>query len=518
MKEDKRPSQWREILSAGVDGWSSFSDTCSDEPNEKDQGNNNITTSKSGLEVQQQQHQQTNHHHHHQKEKSYPSLDVHWKQERRDIEWQCLWLELRLKELQSHKNRYEKKLKLLDENAAAGGDKERTSKPKSKNGKLAKMVVFNEHPLFDSIRRRREKILKKRKLMMTSDEDDGGEKDGEDAKMATEVPDEDGKSNKKAKTDDDTSKEHKGNKSGSGGDSDVSNTVMHEKCEDLKKRCLGLMQRLGQPPPIFTSNQGSGGGAKGGKGGGGGSGRGNRNGRNRNRNYPHGGGSGGNAGGAGSGKDGNNDTNKAEAGNNNNNNTRKHMSRKTDEYDINNVVGDIVGAKYVERALHEDINTPSVRVVTTFTMSVEELRRLNNMDAAATADAKNKDGDDSSDEDISDEAFATRHAKYEVMERNARMPLELLKKAEREKNGGKSPRGRKANKPSSVSKSNSGNEDEKRAVKRSVDLNAIHASAPVVLSKKGGDAPRASESNSDSPSDGSAELNEDVVREILRAS
>ena len=98
------------------------------------------------------------------------------------------------------------------------------------------------------------------------------------------------------------------------------------------------------------------------------------------------------------------------------------------------------------------------------------------------------------------------------------MPLELLKKAEREKNGGKSPRGRKANKPSSVSKSNSGNEDEKRAVKRSVDLNAIHASAPVVLSKKGGDAPRASESNSDSPSDGSAELNEDVVREILRAS
>ena len=49
MKEEKRPSQWREILSAGVDGWSSFSDTCSDEPNEKDQGNT-ITTSKSVLE------------------------------------------------------------------------------------------------------------------------------------------------------------------------------------------------------------------------------------------------------------------------------------------------------------------------------------------------------------------------------------------------------------------------------------------------------------------------------------
>ena len=31
---EKHSSQWREILSAGVDGWSSFSDTCSDEPNE----------------------------------------------------------------------------------------------------------------------------------------------------------------------------------------------------------------------------------------------------------------------------------------------------------------------------------------------------------------------------------------------------------------------------------------------------------------------------------------------------
>ena len=504
---EKEPSQWREILAAGVDGWSSFSDTCSDEPDFDG-------ATKGGIDVDRDVQQQQQHHRRrHQKEKSYPSLDLNWKQERRDVEWQCLWLELRLKELQSHKKRYERKLKLLDKNAAGGqnGGSERQSKTKSKNGKLARMVLFNDHPLFDPIRRRREKILKKRTLVTS-----GEEKDGEDTKR---TEDEDGKSNKKAKTEeiDNNSKENKTNKSGSGGDSDVSNTVMHEKCEDLKKRCLGLMQRLGQPPPIFTSNQGSGGGAKGGKGGGGGSGRGNRNGRNRNRNYPHGGGSGGNAGGAGSGKDGNNDTNKAEAGNNNNN-TRKHMSRKTDEYDINNVVGDIVGAKYVERALHEDINTPSVRVVTTFTMSVEELRRLNNMDAAATADAKNKDGDDSSDEDISDEAFATRHAKYEVMERNARMPLELLKKAEREKNGGKSPRGRKANKPSSVSKSNSGNEDEKRAVKRSVDLNAIHASAPVVLSKKGGDAPRASESNSDSPSDGSAELNEDVVREILRAS
>ena len=150
-------------------------------------------------------------------------------------------------------------------------------------------------------------------------------------------------------------------------------------------------------------------------------------------------------------------------------------------------------------------------------MSAEEMRRANNVDSAAVATTNNTN-DDSSDEDISDEAFAARHAKYEILERNARMPLELLKKAKREKNGGKSPKGRKGKPSLASNKSNSGNEDEKQAtqpVKRTVDLNALHASDPVVVSKKR--ATRASESNSDSPSDGSAELNEDIVREILRA-
>ena len=96
--------------------------------------------------------------------------------------------------------------------------------------------------------------------------------------------------------------------------------------------------------------------------------------------------------------------------------------RKADEFDINNVVGNVIRAKYVERALHEDINTPSVREVTTFTMSAEEMRRANNVDSAAVATTNNTN-DDSSDEDISDEAFAARHAKYEILERNARMPL-----------------------------------------------------------------------------------------------
>ena len=88
---EKHSSQWREILSAGVDGWSSFSDTCSDEPNENaKEGTTTTATNDNGASEQVQQQI----HHHHQKEKSYPSLDLHWKQERRDIEWQCLWLAL----------------------------------------------------------------------------------------------------------------------------------------------------------------------------------------------------------------------------------------------------------------------------------------------------------------------------------------------------------------------------------------------------------------------------------------
>ena len=104
---EKEPSQWREILAAGVDGWSSFSDTCSDEPDFDG-------ATKGGIDVDRDVQQQQQHHRRrHQKEKSYPSLDLNWKQERRDVEWQCLWLELRLKELQSHKKRYERKLKIV---------------------------------------------------------------------------------------------------------------------------------------------------------------------------------------------------------------------------------------------------------------------------------------------------------------------------------------------------------------------------------------------------------------------
>ena len=127
----------------------------------------------------------------------------------------------------------------------------------------------------------------------------------------------------------------------------------------------------------------------------------------------------------------------------------------------------------------------------------------------------NNNNDDSSDEDISDEAFTARHAKYEILERNARMPLELLKKAKRKRTAGNHRKVEKANLLWRLINLTRGAKAKQatQPVKRTVDLNALHASDPVVVSKKR--ATRASESNSDSPSDGSAELNEDIVREIL---
>jgi hypothetical protein len=60
------------------------------------------------------------------------ALDVGWKQYRRDVEWQCRWLELRMKEVSGHVNRYERMLEGIERAktrtataaaaAAAGGD------------------------------------------------------------------------------------------------------------------------------------------------------------------------------------------------------------------------------------------------------------------------------------------------------------------------------------------------------------------------------------------------------------
>lgn len=520
-------TQWRELLSAGVDGWSSYSDTCSDEPsNDQGQGVDEdgvCRKERKGMDDAGELREDdanggtgtgmqaivSN-------EKYYPSLDANWKQERRDIEWQCLWLELRLKELQSHKRRYAKKLKQIEQREVNGeAVEERKSKPKSRDGREAKMVVF-DHPLFDPIRRRREKRQARKRMEKKTDDDEERMRhmaDGDDD--VVNIP---GGDDTMDFLQTDFNAKKRKSESGSGG-SDVSNTYLHEKVEVLKKRCSGLMQRLGQPPPDFTTAAASRGakGGRGGRGGGGGRGsRGMKNDANRtnSRNLMMGlmGGNG-----AATGNDNNNNNNANDNTGNGSNKKQTRMNKADDIYDINCVVGDIIGAKYVERALHEDINTPSVREVTTFSMPIDELRRLNNKNdqaaVATTVAKKNKaksiinavndeGGDESSDEDISDEAYSNRHAKYEVAERNARMPLELLKKAEREKNGGSSGKGRRG-KPSNTEKNG-----------RSANVTALHAPASETIPNSKKAAQRSFDSNSESEGDVEV-MNGGIARQLI---
>ena len=93
---------------------------------------------------------------------------------------------------------------------------------------------------------------------------------------------------------------------------------------------------------------------------------------------------------------------------------RKSNNRSVDSYDINNVVSANVSAKYVERPIHETIATPRVRASQTFEMT-----------CAQVADG------DSSEEDVSDAVFIFRHAKLEVAEKKARAPLQKARRGEK---------------------------------------------------------------------------------------
>ena len=90
---EKEPSQWREILAAGVDGWSSFSDTCSDRRTltARREASTSIETSNNNNNIAVVVIRRRNR----------TRLWFELKQEqRRPVD---VWLELRLKELQSLK-------------------------------------------------------------------------------------------------------------------------------------------------------------------------------------------------------------------------------------------------------------------------------------------------------------------------------------------------------------------------------------------------------------------------------
>ena len=51
-----------------------------------------------------------------------PALDQGWRQYRRDVEWQCRWLELRMVEIDGHVDRYQRMLDGIERAKRRGGD------------------------------------------------------------------------------------------------------------------------------------------------------------------------------------------------------------------------------------------------------------------------------------------------------------------------------------------------------------------------------------------------------------
>ena len=150
-KEDER-SAWANVLANGICGWSSFTDTgeavdrrveegehaesapraaervgdhdsgapwrtdpkrgAGDKPSVPRQGHLRDLSKKDGPadagEVDEKSGDKAG------KAKA-PGLDPGWKQYRRDVEWQCRWLELRMKEVGGHIERYERMLRGIEQ-------------------------------------------------------------------------------------------------------------------------------------------------------------------------------------------------------------------------------------------------------------------------------------------------------------------------------------------------------------------------------------------------------------------
>ena len=360
------------------------------------------------------------------------ALDVSWKQYRRDVEWQCKWLELRMKEVNGHVTRYERMLRAIE--AAKKRDAEASRRAGSSGGAPVYLAA----------------AAKKAEAAAKEAEGVAAEVDAESGGLGTPrrangggvrmkrrwdhtghtpppapvlithplfahdaaalidgsglMAPSNGKVNGKALTAGDLKRRKKAaaavaaaaaaaaaaaRAKNSGSDSDLSTAALYEQIEVLQQRVTALHARLGQPAPSMGPT-------------------GNVHAIKRNAAAGRGGGYGAN----------------------------EKKSRKTD-YDINDVVGaDATGAKFVERAHCVEISVPNVRDAPTYSIApIVEERGLAAAEAAAAAamvaneggvsaekgaGGGKDDGDDTSSEDTSDDAFMLRHQKFEIAERKAR--------------------------------------------------------------------------------------------------
>lgn len=319
-------------------------------------------------------------------------LGASWRGERRDLEWQCLWIELRMREIGRHVARYEARLRAMKDS----GEDERASVRGRFEGKDA---ASNDGTRGDLIRKRRERgegaVASSPAVLghpMFAILDDLSDKDGGPAKKRSSSGANDpstttttelsgakaAMSVKREGTPQNNPKSSEAKKrklmdgiapKETNSDSDLSTTALYEQIDAAQKRVESLKQRLSQTAPKLTQK-----GAHGDK---------FKTPTAKNRGD----------------KTGSDKTPASSSG-------KRPPSRGIDAYDINNVVSAQGPAKYVERAIHETIATPKVRLASTYAPSFQIVT----------------DGE-SSDEDISDEVYIFRHSKLEVEERAARAPL-----------------------------------------------------------------------------------------------
>jgi hypothetical protein len=322
-------------------------------------------------------------------------LDAGWRSERRDLEWQCLWIELRVREIGRHIERYESRLETMKARGETSGrdakeeesedfknDGTRGDLPRKRlrRGKATpRAPVILGHPMFAAL-------------------ENSGSKGGRAAKKKTmPAPQEPsttttaelsgskalGSGKRKSSEDNPKSSEEKKRKvmeaivpKETNSDSDISTTALYEQIDAAQKRVASLKQRLSQTAPKLSQ-------------------------KNSESKFKT----------PASKSRGDKHAAEKTPGSSG----KRGTSRKAEAYDINNVISAQGPAKYVERAIHETIATPKVRAASTYVSPAQ----------IAT------DGE-SSDEDVSDAVYIERHAKLEVDERAARTPLARGRSAQKQ--------------------------------------------------------------------------------------
>jgi len=400
-KKRPEPSAWAEVLAKGVDGWSDFSDTDDEgdgadaeegapspgpfpRPRAGTSGDLASKAANSGpggaadaadKQAGDQDPAKLA------KEPKRAALDAGWKRYRRDVEWQCRWLELRMKEIGGHIERYEGALEEMERprEATIGGAS--SPKPSAGDDLKRRRVAdpsaspppapdFGAHPLFARSGAAADAVAgfsgKKRRKNAPGDKADKANAAATEKGDGKEFPSEHGAA------------------AGVDSDSDISTAALYEQIETLQRRVLALHQRLGQPAPAMQ---------------------------------PAGSGKAAGAGGAGGRKLG---AGGASQGATPGVTPRAGSRRAADDFDINNVVGAApTGAKFVERAQHADISTPSGRPAPA-REGTNPGTKPNPNPSGVTGEKGDGGESDTSSEDTSDEAYVRRHAKLEIAERAAR--------------------------------------------------------------------------------------------------